>query len=290
MRVVSSTIGMRATRPKFSIVTPCRNAESLIADTVRSVINQSAVRSGRAQLDYSVYDGASTDGTLAAVRSIDAPNVSIHTAPDSGMYDALARGLQRVDGDWVAYLNAGDLLSERAFDIILDVAEQHDVKWVTGIATRYSERGAVTYFSLPYRYRRSLIQAGQYTRRPPLYLPWIQQESTFWRTPLLATVDLARLRTFRYAGDAYLWSCLAREADLHIIAAQIGGFRHHPGQLSEIKSRYTNEVRSFSPAPPILDALRGAWDHLVWYAPWRIKKLFNPRLMLQYDFASGRWA
>lgn len=270
-------------------MTPCRNAASLIADTVRSVVNQSAVVSGRAELDYAVYDGASTDGTLDVIRGLAAPNVSVHSAPDAGMYDALARGLRQADGDWVAYVNAGDMLAERAFDTILDVAEQHDVQWITGIAARYSERGAVTYFSLPFRYRRPLTIAGQYTRRSPFFLPWIQQESTFWRGPLTRLADLERLARFRRAGDAYLWSCFAREADLHIVAAQLGGFRHHPAQLSDAKRIYKREVAEFAPPPRWRDAAFAITDNLLWYAPWRVKKMFNRRLMLQYDFRSGRW-
>ena len=274
---------------KFSIVTPCRNAESLIADTIRSVVNQSAVSSGRAELDYAIYDGASTDGTLDVIRGMAGPNVSVHSAPDAGMYDALARGLQQADGDWVAYVNAGDMLAERAFDTILDVAEQHDVQWITGIGARYSEHGAVTYFSLPFRYRRPLMIAGQYTRRPPFFLPWIQQESTFWRGSLLRLVDLERLRGFRQSGDAYLWSCFAREADLHIVAAQLGGFRHHPAQLSDAKGDYKREVAGFAPSPRLRDSVSAVTDNILWYAPGRLKKMFNRRLMLQYDFATGRW-
>ena len=274
---------------KFSIVTPCRNAESLIADTIRSVVNQSAVLSGRAELDYAIYDGASTDGTLAVIRDVGAPNVSVYSASDDGMYDALARGLQHADGDWIAYLNAGDMLAERAFDTILDVAEKHDVRWITGIAARYSERGAVTYFSLPFRYRRSLMIAGQYTRRPPFFLPWIQQESTFWRGSLLRLVDLGRLGGLRRAGDAYLWSCFAREADLHIVAAQLGGFRHHPEHLSDEKRIYKREVAAFAPSPRLRDLVWAVTDNILWYAPWRVKKMFNRRLMLQYDFRTGQW-
>jgi glycosyltransferase involved in cell wall biosynthesis len=274
---------------RFTIVTPCRNAESLVGETVRSVIGQTALASGRATLQYIICDGASTDGTLDVVRRLATSDVVIDSAADSGMYDALARGFRQATGDWVAYLNAGDLLAGRAFDIILDVAQQHDVQWLTGIATRYSEGGAATYFSLPYRYRRSLMASGQYTRRAPFFLPWIQQESTFWRASLLATVDPERLSAFRYAGDAYLWSRFASVADLHIVAAQLGGFRHHRGQLSEMKRRYKDEVRSFAPSPRLRDAFPAFVDHLLWHAPWRMKKVLNHRLMLQYDFGSGKW-
>src|SRR5436309_2362489 len=125
--------------------------------TIGSVLRQTALSTGRAALQYLICDGASTDGTLDVVRRLATGDVAVDSMADSGMYDALARGLRQVRGDWVAYLNAGDLLAERAFDTILDVAEEHDVQWVTGMATRYSERGAVTAVSLPFRYRRSLM-------------------------------------------------------------------------------------------------------------------------------------
>ena len=53
---------------KISIVTIAFNAEATIADAVQSVVNQVGDQvSDPFELEYIVVDGASTDGTLAAI-------------------------------------------------------------------------------------------------------------------------------------------------------------------------------------------------------------------------------
>ena len=274
---------------KFTIVTPCLDAEGLIGETIRSVLEQTAVRSGRVALQYLVRDGASRDRTIEVARSFASPALSIVSKKDSGMYEALAQGLRAAEGDWIAYLNAGDVYSPTAFDVILDVLETHDVKWITGFATESNEPGQLVSFSLPFKYRRSFIRAGQYSRRPPLFLPWIQQESTFWHASLNATIDWDRLSNLRLAGDAYLWTRFARECELTIVAAHLGGFRRHAGQLSENAAGYLRELASFAESAPILGLPIGFYDNLMWFAPPAMKKALNPRGMIVFDRRARCW-
>jgi glycosyltransferase involved in cell wall biosynthesis len=78
---------------KISIITPCRNAARFIGETVESVIGQTALFSGRAELEYIVCDGNSSDGTPDIVRSYGNKSIKIVSEPDAGMYDALSKGL-----------------------------------------------------------------------------------------------------------------------------------------------------------------------------------------------------
>jgi glycosyltransferase involved in cell wall biosynthesis len=274
---------------RFTVVTSCRNAERLVGDTVAGILGQTALRSGRATLEYLVCDGASTDGTLEVVRSFDSPHIAITSRPDSGMYEALSRGLQSATGDWIGYANAGDILSRTAFDAILDALQVHDAKWITGLATESNEAGELFSFTLPFKYRRSLIRAGQYARRAPCFLPWIQQESTFWNRSLHATVDWDRLATLKLAGDAYLWTRFAREADLTIVAAHLGGFRRHAGQLSEDMSGYRAELDTFAERAPLFALPVAFFDNLLWYTPPAVKKAFNPYGMIVFDRRTKSW-
>ena len=95
--------------PRFSVVTACRNSARYIEETVKSVLSQTLFLDGRCELEYLVCDGASTDGTLELLAPYRAQGVIVVSEPDTGFYAALAKGLQRVSGDYVAYLNAGDL-------------------------------------------------------------------------------------------------------------------------------------------------------------------------------------
>lgn len=249
-----------------SIVTPCRNAAALIARTVESVVGQTAVRSGRLRLQYLVCDGASSDGTVEVVRGIAGAAAEIFSEPDRGMYDALAKGLRRAEGEVVAYLNAGDLYAPWALDVVADVFEQNEVSWITGYQVEHNDRGQMISALLPYRYRRRLVRTGLYGVRRVLG-HHIQQESTFWRRSLLETLDLERLARCRLAGDYYLWTRFARQADLRVVQSYLGGFTYHPGQQSEAIDAYNEEARSLADQPGVADYALGVLDAFAWLAP-----------------------
>lgn len=271
---------------RITIVTPCRNAVKYIRETVESVLFQSVFRSGRAELEYIVCDGASTDSTLSIVREFDAPPIKIISEPDKTMYDALAKGLSRASGDVVGYLNAGDYYHPYAFEVLVDIFQNRNVSWVTGFTTIYNETGSIVEAVLPYRYRKRLFRCGAYGQ----LLPFIEQESTFWRRALQERLDYQALAGMRYAGDYYLWKYFSEHADLCVVEAVLGGFRKHVGQLSENLDAYLAEIRQITRKPNLLDALLARWDRLLWNAPVPIKKRFNPDHLFRYDHVTKGWA
>lgn len=270
---------------KFSVITPCLNAAALIGETAASVLGQSALRDG-VELEYLVCDGGSTDGTLEALRPLACPALRVISAPDGGQYDALARGLRLATGDVVAYLNAGDYYHPHAFRAVREIlSARPDCRWLTGFAVDYSPSGAAVRVVLPYRFRRRLLRCAAYGG----ILPFVQQESTFWRRELLERVDLQRLAGLRLAGDYYLWRCFADAAELHVVAAQLGGFRFHEGQKSENLAAYRAEMRALAEAPGPADLALMLVDRLLWLAPPLVKKTLNPDTLHLYDQPSGRW-
>lgn len=271
---------------KFSVITVCRNARSYIEETVRSVLAQSAFRSGRDQLEYLVCDGASTDGTLEALRQFESEEVTVRSEPDGGFYDALAKGLQRASGDYVAYLNAGDYLHPEGLSVAADCLALPEVEWLTGYAVTYNDRSQVTRASLPFRFRRALFECGAYGT----LLPALQQESTVWRRSLHDSVDFGVLRRLRFAGDGYLWKCFARRAEPTVVRAQIGGFRIHKGQISERLADYQRELASFCRMPSAGDRVQCLADRFLWSMPERIRGIVSPASrVIIYDHAGQAW-
>jgi glycosyltransferase involved in cell wall biosynthesis len=271
---------------KVTIITPSYNAGPLVEETISSVLDQTAVKSGRLSLEYFVCDGGSTDETLAVVESLDHPGLHVVCEPDNGMYHALAKGLQRASGDIVAYLNAGDYYHKCALDVVTDVFEAYkEIDWLTGTAVFYNERSQVIGSRLPGRYRRRLFECGIYGR----VLPFLQQESTFWRSAILGSVDLDVLSSFRLAGDYYLWQCFSKVADLYVVESQLGGFKFHDGQLSENRVAYLAELSNICIPPGPRDYAVALWDLLVWFSHDEIKKLLNRKHMLAYDRHRKQW-
>ena len=270
---------------KVTIVTACRDAARYIEQTVESVLSQSAFHSGRCELEYLVCDGASTDDTLDLLRPYESRGVRVLSEPDTGFYAALAKGLQRATGDYVAYLNAGDLLHPGGLSIAAECFELPGVDWLTGYAAIYNESGQLTSCWLPYRYRRGLFASGSYGLR----LPFVQQESTVWRRSLQAGVDFAALAKLRYAGDAFLWKCFAAQANLYVVRGLIGGFRVHAGQISERMAEYRNELRSFTREPSPLEKLQCLADRALWWAPEQMKLSLNRKSLIRYNHAGDAW-
>jgi glycosyltransferase involved in cell wall biosynthesis len=87
-------------RPLFSIITPSFNPSPWLRLCIASVADQ------RVDVEHIVQDAGSTDGTLDWLRA-DA-RVKTFVEPDSGMYDAVNRGLRRAQGDILAYLNCDE--------------------------------------------------------------------------------------------------------------------------------------------------------------------------------------
>lgn len=270
---------------KITIITPCLNAERHIGETIESVINQTAILSGRAELEFIICDGNSTDNTVAIVNSYGNNAIQFYSEPDTGMYAALAKGLKRVSGDIVAYLNAGDFYSKTAFDIVLDLFEQKQVRWLTGYNVHYNDKSYFLNAKLPFKYRSEFFASGMYGTR----LIFVQQESTFWDAALNGCLNLDRLAEFKYAGDYYLWHQFAKECDLKIAEAYLGGFRIEKGQLSENRDAYLQEMASLVTTPNLYQRLLAAFDRGMWYAPVEFKKWLNKDGLFRYDHVLQDW-
>ena len=110
---------------KLSIVTVAYNAEATIAQAAASVLGQQ--RTGF-DLEYIIVDGASTDGTLAALEPYRDGIAQIISEADRGLYDAMNKGVAAATGDFIGILNADD-------------AYAHD-RVLAAVAARLVESGA----------------------------------------------------------------------------------------------------------------------------------------------------
>ncbi len=105
---------------RFTVVTPSFNCREFILDNLDSVRRQGF---GPAELEHWVIDGGSTDGTIELLRQ--QPDIRWISEPDRGLSDAVNKGIQRAQGDWIIWLNADDYLAPDALRIFLGHARQH---------------------------------------------------------------------------------------------------------------------------------------------------------------------
>lgn len=117
--------------PKISIITVNYNHKDGLERTVNSVLSQTY-----SDLEYIVIDGGSTDGSVAILANFadnaDLKNVFQYVSePDKGTYDAMNKGLALATGDYVLFLNSGDVLASS--HVLSDVfSQEHRADLIVG--------------------------------------------------------------------------------------------------------------------------------------------------------------
>lgn len=95
----------------ISVVTINYNNALGLKKTLASLEEQTAL----GDVQHIIIDGSSTDGSISiAERYVDKnPNVFFLSDEDTGIYNAMNKGLKHATGDFVAFLNSGDTLAGR---------------------------------------------------------------------------------------------------------------------------------------------------------------------------------
>ncbi len=91
--------------PRISLVTPSYQQGEFIEETIRSILLQNYPN-----LQYTVIDGGSTDGSMAIIRKYEKWIDHWVSEPDRGQSDAINKGLTLADGQWFNWINSDDYL------------------------------------------------------------------------------------------------------------------------------------------------------------------------------------
>lgn len=101
---------------KISIITVVYNGSATIVDTLESVFSQKNI-----DLEYIIIDGNSTDNTLELINQYKDYEFKIVSESDSGIYDAMNKGIALSSGDIIGFLNSDDLFyNETTLSLIAD--------------------------------------------------------------------------------------------------------------------------------------------------------------------------
>ena len=282
---------------KFLIITPLFNADKYLRETIESVIFQK----GDFEIEYWLVDGLSSDNSVEIINDyiekikiselrIGCNKVSINliSEKDDGMYDALVKGLEKGSGDVVAYINSDDFYMAGAFQTVREIFEKHrDINWLTGIQTMYNSRSQIVRTYTPFLYRKELVKQGFYNG---YLLPFIQQESTFWRSGLNKLFNYSELSKLKLAGDYYIWTKFSKKFDLRIVECVLSGYRRTSSQKSikDLK-KYFIEFKEIVNKKSILSWPKYVLDLFGSYlVPDRFKRYIN-RNIIYFDYKDDSW-
>lgn len=118
---------------KITVVTATRNSAATIEGTLESVLFQSY-----RDVEHIIVDGQSEDGTIGLVSKYEAlyreagKELRWLSEPDSGLYDAMNKGIGMATGDVIGILNSDDFYT--ADDVLSRVARE-----IAGVDAVYAD-------------------------------------------------------------------------------------------------------------------------------------------------------
>ena len=105
---------------KISIITATYNSASTIKDTIESILGQTYT-----DFEHIIVDGLSKDNTLEIVKSYEDKyngRLKIISEKDSGLYDAMNKGVKNAAGDVIGILNSDDVYADET--VLEKIAEK----------------------------------------------------------------------------------------------------------------------------------------------------------------------
>lgn len=224
---------------KISVITPNRNGERFLEESIRSVQSQTAPG---IELEHIVVDGASTDRSLEIVQRYRAGLGRMISEPDHGPASAINKGLRVATGDVIGWLNADDRYQPGALRRVAATFTQHPRKALCfGHCPIVDETGQ--------EIRRGI------TRFKELFFPlscrfaiqsinYVSQPAMFFRRQAYAAAGPLR-EDLRCAWDYEFILRLWRQGGaVHVPNPPLAQFRWHPGSLSgrEFERQFEEEL------------------------------------------------
>ena len=127
--------------PLITVITVCYNSGRTIEATLKSVLAQTYQN-----YEYLIIDGASTDDTLKIVSSYEAAfggRLHVTSEKDSGIYNAMNKGIKQSRGIMIGILNSDDYYSPNTLELVARryEQEQYPLLVINGDMIRVAEDG-----------------------------------------------------------------------------------------------------------------------------------------------------
>jgi glycosyltransferase involved in cell wall biosynthesis len=193
---------MPRTPPTVSVIVPCYNAESTIAETLDSALSQDI------DCEVIAIDDGSTDRTGEVLRGY-GNRIRAFFGPNKGVSAARNSGIGHARGDWILFLDSDDLLVAGSLRQRLDAAGgQHDA-----VICDWREFSQVDNEVVEGRLRR--IDAQALVEGPELAIArdlWAPPAAVLYRRTLVEKIggfreDLPVIQDARFLFDAASHDC-----------------------------------------------------------------------------------
>lgn len=208
----------------ISIIIATYNAEKTIEDTLQSI--ELLPEDVKNKIEVVVVDGASTDETLARVNCYKNIDIHISSEPDSGIYDAMNKGVQIASAEYLCFLGADDRILPEAFARAINVIIKVPEKIMLYYANVINDAGVTFYsaFSRKLFFRNTVHHQGAFYHQSVFHLNNYNKKLKYY-----ADYDLNL--------KLYLDKVESQKLDLTIAATGIEGLTSRP-----VFKKYQEEI------------------------------------------------
>lgn len=151
---------------KIVIITATFNCSDSILNCIESVVKQTYPK-----IEHIIVDGLSNDNTIELIKSVPNRVSKIISEPDSGVYDALNKGIKLDAGDVIGFLHADDVFaSENTIAQIADVLSNPHVDGIYGDLIFVNNDGRIVRYWKSKQFNRKDLKKGWMPPHPTLFL------------------------------------------------------------------------------------------------------------------------
>lgn len=205
---------------KVSIITVNLNNRDGLRKSIESVVTQSF-----ADFEYLIIDGGSTDGSVEVIRAYAGKIYWWVSETDSGIFNAMNKGISQAHGDYCLFLNSGDFLLDQ--DILSKVFAKDYTEDILYGNSHVSKAGRIVFTSIP---PENLTLQSFYNKTIP-------HQSTFIKKELFERFGFYS-ENYKIHGDYEFWiraiilgNCTTRHLDLVVTDYNLEGISSDPANI-----------------------------------------------------------
>ncbi len=139
---------------KFTVITVTYNCVTTIEHTINSVLSQKYK-----DIEYIIIDGKSTDGTIDKIRKYEKHLAYWISESDTGIYNAMNKGISHATGDVIGFLNGDDwYINDQVFNRLYELFATSNAQIIAGrVTSEGSPRRVVTQKDLDILFCKMLL-------------------------------------------------------------------------------------------------------------------------------------
>ncbi|MCP5054298.1 MAG: glycosyltransferase [bacterium] len=215
---------------RLTVLMTVYNGEEYLRETVDSILNQTY-----ADFKYLILDNASTDKSRDIIRSYDDSRIELVELPENiGQVAALNRGLERVETEFVARIDADDISLPKRFEKQVAFMDTHPGVGVCGTFADAFKGDQIIRWSYPCDPEDIKVKL--------LFECALVHPSVMIRKNILDKHQLKYDETMKHSYDWELWQRVACHAELANISECLLKYRLHTQSESQRTSELQEEA------------------------------------------------